>query len=286
MKKFVLSILLMACCHIQSQASTVIMDYQGDTVVHNSNIERNLIINSDDDASYNIAIKPLVDGLTRSDSTITIPLSNVYLNNNREDVYIRYNEYSNLFTDIIMGGVPKNLTAKVRDFGMVPAGIYNLPIEVQATDIESNAIVSSNIFNLQFIVPIAQSMTFNTETPTIEIGASDAFATSKMISMNVPQMIYINSNSNWSLSINTDNLGDVIGGYYVRVISASPNVREKLQDRTLLEPSKEIVIAKGNAPTNNESITVEFSFENNKKGYTPAGNYINKIKYILREENS
>lgn len=286
MKKLLLSSLILLGCFYPASASVVIMDYQGSTVVRDYNIERNLILNSDDDTEYNIAIKPLSDGLIRTDNDLTIPLSNVYINNTHEDVYMRYNEYSNVLYNAIMGGVPKNLTAKVRDFGMVPAGTYNLPIEIQATDIESNSIVSSNVFNLQFVVPVTQAMSFNLETPTIEVGSSDVFVPSKKVSMVTPQIIYINSNCDWTLSVNTDNLGDTVSNYYVRTISASSNINERLQDRVLLEPSKEIVIAKGKAPASNETITVEYSLENKDSGIIPAGNYMNKIKYILREGNS
>ena len=286
MKKLLLSSLILLGCFYPASASVVIMDFQGSTVVRDYNIERNLILNSDDDTEYNIAIKPLSDGLIRTDNDLTIPLSNVYINNTHEDVYMRYNEYSNVLYNAIMGGVPKNLTAKVRDFGMVPAGTYNLPIEIQATDVESNSIVSSNVFNLQFVVPVTQAMSFNLETPTIEVGSSDVFVPSKKVSMITPQIIYVNSNCDWTLSVNTDNLGDTVSNYYVRTISASPNINERLQDRVLLEPSKEIVIAKGKAPASNETITVEYSLENKDSGIIPAGNYMNKIKYILREGNS
>ena len=126
MKKILLTTLLMVLGCAVVQASMVIIDYQGETVVRPQSVERNLIINSDDGGVYNIAVRPLEDALRSVDGNVTIPLSNLYINNTREDVYLRYNEYSNIFDSLSMGGVAKNMTAKIRDFGMVPAGTLSL----------------------------------------------------------------------------------------------------------------------------------------------------------------
>ena len=116
MKKLLITALFAFCLSAPSEASFVIVDYQGDTVVRQQNIERNLIINSDDGEVYNIAVRPLDDAVRSSDGKVSIPLNNLYINNTREDVYLRYNEYSNIFDGLTMGGVAKNMTAKIRDF--------------------------------------------------------------------------------------------------------------------------------------------------------------------------
>ena len=128
MKKILFVFLILFLCR-PSEASMVIIDYQGDTVVRQQSIERNLLINSDDGGVYDIAVRPLEDCMRSADGKVEIPLDKVYINNTKEDVFLRYNDYSNLFYSITMGGVPKNMTAKVRDFGMVPAGIYSLNLE-------------------------------------------------------------------------------------------------------------------------------------------------------------
>ena len=97
MKKILLTTLLMVLGCAAVQASMVIIDYQGETVVRPQSVERNLIINSDDGGVYNIAVRPLEDAMRSVDGNVTIPLSNLYINNTREDVYLRYNEYSNIF---------------------------------------------------------------------------------------------------------------------------------------------------------------------------------------------
>ena len=261
----------------------VIIDYQGETVVRPQSVERNLIINSDDGGVYNIAVRPLEDAMRSVDGNVTIPLSNLYINNTREDVYLRYNEYSNIFDGLSMGGVAKNMTAKIRDFGMVPAGTYAINFEVQATDLETGQIAATSTFNLQFIIPPVQEISLHNEVPRIVLGAEDAFNKSKKVSNETSPMIYINSNCEWELALNADNFGDGAGDYYVRTVSASSGVNERLLERVLLTPGKEIVIAKGKAPANNEYISVEYSLEGRDKKFIPSGNYENRVKYILRE---
>ena len=283
MKKLLITALFAFCLSAPSEASFVIIDYQGDTVVRQQNIERNLIINSDDGGVYNIAVRPLDDAVRSSDGKVSIPLNNLYINNTREDVYLRYNEYSNIFDGLTMGGVAKNMTAKIRDFGMVPAGTYSINFEVQATDVDTNQIASTTTFNLQFIVPSIQEISLHGEVPKITIGASDAFNKNKKIANETSPLVYINSNCDWELSVNADSFGDRAGNYYIRTVTASANVGERLQERVLLQEGKEIILAKGKAPANNEYVSVEYSVETKDGKFIPAGNYDNKVRYILRE---
>lgn len=283
MKKLLITALFAFCLSAPSEASFVIIDYQGDTVVRQQNIERNLIINSDDGGVYNIAVRPLDDAVRSSDGKVSIPLNNLYINNTREDVYLRYNEYSNIFDGLTMGGVAKNMTAKIRDFGMVPAGTYSINFEVQATDVDTNQIASTTTFNLQFIVPSIQEISLHGEVPRITVGASDAFNKNKKITNETSPLVYINSNCDWELSVNADNFGDRAGNYYIRTVTASANVGERLQERVLLQEGKEIILAKGKAPANNEYVSVEYSVETKDGKFIPAGNYDNKVRYILRE---
>ena len=283
MKKLLITALFAFCLSAPSEASFVIIDYQGDTVVRQQNIERNLIINSDDGGVYNIAVRPLDDAVRSSDGKVSIPLNNLYINNTREDVYLRYNEYSNIFDALTMGGVAKNMTAKIRDFGMVPAGTYSINFEVQATDVDTNQIASTTTFNLQFIVPSIQEISLHGEVPKITVGASNAFEKNKKITNETSPLVYINSNCDWELSVNADNFGDRAGNYYIRTVTASANVGERLQEKVLLQEGKEIILAKGKAPANNEYVSVEYSVETKDGKFIPAGNYDNKVRYILRE---
>ena len=182
-----------------------------------------------------------------------------------------------------MGGVAKNMTAKIRDFGMVPAGTYSINFEVQATDVDTNQIASTTTFNLQFIVPSIQEISLHGEVPKITIGASDAFNKNKKIANETSPLVYINSNCDWELSVNADSFGDRAGNYYIRTVTASANVGERLQERVLLQEGKEIILAKGKAPANNEYVSVEYSVETKDGKFIPAGNYDNKVRYILRE---
>lgn len=284
MKKLLLTTIMaftLACVPVDS--SMVLLDYIGETLVTTNNIERTLIVNSDDGRAYNIAIRPLEEDIKNVDGTYTIPLENFFINNTREDVFFKYNEYSNVFFDTTMDGAPRNMTAKIKDCGVVPAGTYSLLLEVQATDVETGEIASTTSFNLQFVVPILHELNLYSEDTKIIVSSSDAFKPShKTASENAP-MIYIRSNTDWILSIDTTDFGETIGNYYVRTTSASSKVTSRLQERALIIPNREIILARGKAPADNEFVAVELSVENPSNGALKAGEYLNRIRYVLRE---
>lgn len=285
MKKLVVTALIL-CAGVFVQpadAAMIILDYQGDTIVTSNNIERTLMMTSDDGGNYYIAVKPLDEFITNNEGTVQIPLQNFFINNNKMDVWFKYNEYSNLFKDANMIG-PKSITAKIRDYGIIPAGVYNLNLEVQATDIETMNIVSTSVFNLQFIIPPYQELNLWQEEPVINISASDAFTRNKKITAESAPMVYITSNTDWILSLDASDFGEAAGNYYVRTVAASGKVTNRLQERALIDPNKgEIILARGKAPANNETVSVEFSVEGKNGNYVSAGSYTNNIKYILRE---
>ena len=49
-------------------------------------------------------------------------------------------------------------------------------------------------------------------------------------------------------------------------------------------PDKEIVIARGKAPANNEYVAVEYSIEGKEGQVLKPGEYTNHMRYILRQE--
>ena len=284
MKKLLLTtIMIFAFCSVPVDASMVMLDYFGETLVTTNNIERTLIVNSNDGKQYNIAIRPLEENIQNVDGSYTIPLENLYINNTREDVYLKYNEYSNIFYGTAMDGIPRNMTAKIKNYGVVPAGVYNLLLEVQAIDIDTNEIASSSTFNLQFEVPILHELNTYAENTFIKVAASEAFKPSYRTPSESAPMVYIRSNTDWILSLDTSEFGDMVGNYYVRTTAGSSKVTSRLQERALIVPNREIILARGKAPADNEFVSVELSVENPSDGALRAGEYVNRIRYVLRE---
>ena len=266
-----------------SDASMVVFDYIGETYVTPNNIERTLLVNSDDGKSYNVAVRPLEEAITSHDGKFSIPLEYLFINNTREDLYFKYNEFSNVLWHQDNNGAPKNMTAKIKNYGIVPAGTYSIMIEDQATDIQSGEIASASSFNLQFIIPIVHELNTYSETPKIVVSAKDVFKKSQKITNEVSPMVYIRSNTDWVLTLDTTDFGDAIGDYYVRTTAGSAKVTSRLQERAKITPDREIILARGKAPAENDFVTVEFSVESPANDVLRAGDYVNRIKYVLRE---
>ncbi|MBQ7126315.1 hypothetical protein IJO12_04445 [bacterium] len=285
MKRLLVLLLFSIFCFAceKTYATVVTFDYFGETYVTSNNIERTLIVNSNDGKSYNIAIRPLQESITNSDGSVSIPLEYLFINNTREDVYLKYNEYSNIFWNTSMNGTPRNMTAKIKEYGIVPSGTYSILFEIQAIDCETQDTVATSSFNLQFHVPVVHELNTYSETPKITLGANDVFKTNQRVVNETSPMIYIRSNTDWILSIDTTAFGEMAGKYYVRTTSASDKVTSRLQEQALIIPGKEIILARGKAPAQNEFVSVEFSVENTSENTIKAGEYINNIKYVLRE---
>ena len=282
-KLLVTAFTLLAFASAPSRASMVVFDYIGETYVTPNNIERTLLVSSDDGKCYNIAVRPLEETITSHDGKTSIPLENLFINNTREDVYFKYNEFSNVILNQDSDGAPKNMTAKVKNYGIVPAGTYSIMLEVQATDTQTGEIASVSSFNLQFVVPIVHELNTYSEAPKITISANDVFKKSHKIANEVSPMIYIRSNTDWVLTLDTRDFGDTVGDYYVRTTAASGKVTSRLQERAKITPDREIILARGKAPAENDFVTVEYSVESPANDILRAGDYINRVKYILRE---
>ena len=284
MKKLLLTTILatMIAC-VPADSSMVLLDYIGETLVTNNNIERTLIVNSDDGRQYDIAIRPLEEAITNTDASVSIPLEYLFINNTREDVYLKYNEYSNIFWGAAMDGVPRNMTAKIKNYGIVPAGTYSVLLQVQAVDSETAEVASTTSFDLQFVIPPSHELNTYSENMMVKVASEDAFKFSQKTASEVSPMIYIRSNTDWILSIDTTEFGDTIGNYYVRTTSGSPKVTSRLQEKALIVPNREIILARGKAPADNEFVAVELSIENPADGAFKAGESVNRIKYVLRE---
>ena len=284
MKKYLItSILTLMFACVPTDAAIVLLDYFGETHVTSNNVERTLIVTSDDGRSYNIAMRPLEEAITNSDGSVSIPLEYLFLNNTREDVFVKYNEYSNVIWGRTMEEIPRNITAKIKEYGIIPAGIYSINFEVQATDVETNEIVSNSSFNLQFIVPVVHELNTYSNEPQIKVSVEDAFKRNHKIANEISPMIYVRSNTDWVLTLDTTDFDTSIGNYYVRTTTASDKVTSRLQEKALIVPNREIILARGKAPAQNEFVTVEFSIEGINGNIIPAGNYVNKVKYVLRE---
>ncbi|MBR2431133.1 hypothetical protein IKB17_06710 [bacterium] len=282
-KMLITSILAFVIASTPTDAAMVLLDYFGETHVTSNNVERTLIVNSDDGKSYNIAMRPLEESIKNSDGSVSIPLEYLFLNNTREDVFVKYNEYSNVIWGRTMEEIPRNINVKIKEYGIIPAGIYSINFEVQATDVETNEIISTSSFNMQFVIPAIHELNTYSSDPQIKISVDDAFKRNHKIANDTSPMVYVRSNTDWILTLDTTDFDTSIGNYYVRTVSASDKVTSRLQERALIVPNREIILARGKAPAQNEFVAIEFSIEGNEGNLIPAGNYVNKIKYVLRE---
>ena len=267
---------------LRADAALVVIDNFGETSISADMVSRTLVINSDDGNSYNITMCPTDEAIMGSDGT-TIPLDKLRINNNVEDVYFRFNEETHVIWASTMEEIPRSMTAKIVESGIVPKGDYTVNFQVIASDVSTGDVVCTTSFTLRFVVGDLHELNTRGEQPNIKIGAEDAFAMNKKVANETSTMLYITSNTDWVLTLDTTNFDNSIGNYYVRTTAASTNVTSRLQESALVVPDREIILARGKAPAKEEFVTVEYSIESTDGKIIPAGTYENSIRYLLRE---
>lgn len=285
MKKTLIGLaLIFAFSVTKAEATNIVIDYIGETIVSSNNIEQALLIRSDDDDSYDIAVLPRQEYISNFDGSVQIPLENLYINNMKTDVFLKYNEYSILFRGDDMYHSPQSMVAKIKDFGIVPAGTYSINFEIQASDRETHEVAFTSAFTLNFHVPEAQELSvYNSEPARITVTASDAFTPNRQVPTISTTRLLICSNTDWILYLNTSDFVEPVADYYIRTTSGSGKVTNRLQDYALIQEGKEIILARGVAPSSNEYVDVEICVKSKDGKYIPAGAYNNRLRYILRK---
>lgn len=287
MKKALITTLILCTWTIFSPAyAAVEMDYMDTTTtVTATGAERRLIINSNDNNVYRIEIRPLADCVTNAGGTVEIPLTNFVINNNTQDIDFVANEFSTIFSRTAFNNIPRPINVKIKNYGMVPRGTYTIGLQMQATNVDTSEITST-MFNMQFVVGKYQEIATSASGSEFQLSASNALNKNARVTNETNLPITINSNCDWMLVLKTDaQYNATHGDYYVRTIGGTSNVTQRLQENVLLEEDKEIVLARGTSPSNNQEVTIQYTLQNKDGEFIPAGNYNNRVKYVIREDS-
>lgn len=265
--------------------AAVEMDYQdATTTITSVGIERLLLINGNDASRYQVEIRPMSSTVSNAGGTVNIPLENFVINNGVQDIDFIDSEFSTIFSNVTFNNIPRFVTAKIKNYGMVPKGTYSIGLQLQATDLDTSEITSI-MFNLQFVVTKFQNIAATSSTTNFNLSASDVLSKNARVTNDTNIPITINSNCDWVLVLKTDDeFVDTPGNYYVKTIGGTSNVTQRLQENILLEEDNEIILAKGTAPSTNETVTVQYVLESVDGDYIPAGTYNNSLKYVIRED--
>lgn len=286
MKKTLITSLILCLWTVLCPAyAAVEMDYQDTiTTITTLGVERNLFINSNDDERYRIEVRPMSSMVTNAGGNVEIPISYFAINNNTQDIDFVDNEFSTLFNNVVMNNIPRIVTAKIKNYGMVPRGTYSIGLQIQATNLDTGEVIST-MFNLQFVVRKFQKITSSLTGSDFRLSASNALTKNARVTNEANLPITINSNCDWALVVKTDSrYGETPGDYYVRTIGATPGVTQRLQEGVLLEEDKEIILARGKAPASNEEVTIQYVLQNKDGKFIPSGSYNNNVKYVIRED--
>ncbi len=226
-----------------------------------------------------------------ADSSLKIPITQLYLNDGTNSYQIQKDTNVTIFTNTIsVGTYTKPYTAVVANVSAIPAGTYSTKLQFTIDSIFPN---QTTTFDLFFTIPVEQSVSTTVDPVKITLTPENVFNTSANVSNATTPQINIKSNKKWKLSMDTSNLGTLIGNYYFQVLSATSHVTEYSTNPVKLEAKQRYTLAKGvgtyttpiTGSYSPDYILLKYYLVNNSESFLKEGAYNNNIRYILEEDN-
>ena len=294
MKKLLTIIFIFLFFTTLKTEAAITVQSAGNTVVSSTQISQpiNVVISGLLNILATLNVKALDSYITNTnDSSLRIPVSQLYLNDGTNSYQMQYNTDVTLFSSLLtVATYTKPYTAIITNVSAVPAGTYTTRLQFTLNSTLSNQTFT---FTLSFVIPTDQTVSTITAPVIISLTSDNVFDTSANIANSTSPQINIKSNTKWKLIMDTSNLGTLIGNYYFQVLSATSHVSEYSTTPVKLEANKQYTLAKGTG-TYTTPITGSYSTDyillkyyilNNSGSYLKEGTYNNYVKYILQEDN-
>lgn len=265
----------------------------GDTVVSPTQISQAINVTMSGVLNLLATLKVKADNsyITNiADSSLKIPITQLYLNDGTNSYQIKNDDVTIFSSIITLATYTKPYTAVVTNVSAIPPGTYNINLQFTLNSTLSNQTIP---FILSFTIPVEQSISTTITPVTITLTPENVFNTSANVSNTTSPQINIKSNKKWKLSMDTSNLGTLIGDYYFQVLSATSHVTEYSTNPVKLEAKQKYTLAKGvgtySAPItgsySSDYILLKYYLVNNSGSFLKEGTYNNNIRYILEEDN-
>ena len=294
MKKLLTIIFIFLFFTTLKTEAAITVQSAGNTVVSSTQISQpiNVVISGLLNILATLNVKALDSYITNTnDSSLRIPVSQLYLNDGTNSYQMQYNTDVTLFSSLLtVATYTKLYTAIITNVSAVPAGTYTTRLQFTLNSTLSNQTFT---FTLSFVIPTDQTVSTITAPVIISLTSDNVFDTSANIANSTSPQINIKSNTKWKLIMDTSNLGTLIGNYYFQVLSATSHVSEYSTTPVKLEANKQYTLAKGTGTYttpitgtySTDYILLKYYILNNSGSYLKEGTYNNYVKYILQEDN-
>lgn len=294
MKKILCVIFIFFFFAVLKTEAAITVQSGGSTVVSATQISQpiNVTISGLLNLLVTLKVKALDSHITNTtDSTLQIPITQLYLNEGTNSYQMKYNTDVNILSGLIsITPYTKPYTAVVTNVSAIPAGTYTTRLQFT---LDANLSSQTFTFTLSFVIPVDQSVSTTTTPVTITLTPENVFDTSANISNTTSPQINIKSNKKWKLLMDTSNLGTLIGNYYFQILSATSHVSDYSTTPVKIEPNQQYILAKGvgtyTAPItgsySTDYILLKYYLMNNSGSFLSEGSYNNYVKYILQEDN-
>lgn len=228
-----------------------------------------------------------------SDSSIQIPVSQLYLNDGINEFQMQYNTPITTISglSISIGTYNKNYNCIVKNIGVLPPGSYTTRLKFETLNLLLP--LDTITFNLNFTIPVVQDLTNATNPVNITLFPDTVFDGNAVIDNTITPQIIIKSNDKWKLIMDTTGLGTLQGNYYFTITEVSPNVTNYINTQTQLQSNQQYVLASGNATVSKpiygsyvtDFIKLKYTLKNTSGTYITEGIYNNYATYKIQQGN-
>lgn len=291
MKKIFMTIFtILFFTSVQCFAGIIVQNNTG-TVINDGLVNQNLTMTFESVGATGIRVTALENYVTNlNDSTIKIPVSNIFITCDGSKTQLQYQsavritrtrpfEFSNMTLPAILN---------IENIGALPAGTYSTPLRFMSISMLGP---SEFVYNLTFVVPPKLSMSASNSQVQIKISGEDIFKKNVAIKNIANIQINLDTNKAWELYLDAQDLGELKGKYFVKVVGRS-NVSNYQSEILEISRGHRYFLASGDCTIKNPPfgqkiptyLVLEYSFQNNQDRYVDAGTSYNQIKYVLEEK--
>lgn len=289
-KIFIILLILISANSIQEKSEAILYSISkiGEPIITENSITQKYKIDLLEIGYWELSIKPLMSHwVNNQDMSARIPVNNTELITPDGTFRLIENTKTNIYNGDSRFSRSIEVSIKINNTRGLKSGFYTIPLMFSTGD----GSYYTQIPTLQ--IQSTTDISSITPTSNIILSENDVFDLNGEFKNSVDTQLSINSNTPWSLYLDTSNIGNLKGDYYFQIISSTGNnITTPITSKTKLEIGQNYLIANGDRSyTNNfpanpipTEIKIRYYLKNNTPYFFTEGTFTNNLIYRIEEK--
>ena len=294
MRKIVLIVFIFFLSFFNKAYCAISVANNGSTIVNPPLVTQNIIVTMSGltlGVGTTLTVTALDAYVTNTSMpSVQIPVSGVYLNNGTTSYQLVYNTAVTLINGLVLSltTFQQPYAANIPNAGNLPPGTYVVNLRFRLTQL---LILNNTVdFQLQFTIPVNQTVSTTTNPVNIIFTTADVFNPSASVVNAVTPRVNLFSNTSWTAILDTTGIGTLKGNYYYQIINTTSGVNPVTTAKIQIQPNMQYTLATGAATvtqpvggvSTNQYMDIQYSCQNASGQFMPEGSFTNYVKYIIQ----